>query len=449
MADSRYPGGGAGGFGGSCGEGHGWRAHGYSRRAPRHTHRQPGQPWAAAAAAGDSNTGAGASVAVRRARSRRLRPRAMVALAGLAVGAVGTAARACEGPSSEDLAADDAGRSHTYPGGAPPKLGRRERRQFEAWLNDVRREAREAGVSARTVEAALKGLAPLPAVKELDRSQPEYTLTTREYLDRQAVYTLRLQNGLREGANVRPLLQELQDKYGVARAVIAAVWGVESAYGRIQGSYAVVPALVTLAYDSTSERRAAYFRRELVRALAILDRGHSPLRAFTGSWAGAMGQCQFMPSSFEAYAVDHDGDGKKDIWRSRPDALASIANYLEAHGWRAGECIGERVLVPQHLRGVELPDDERRAASQWHASGLRPLSSKEAPDGGAEAPLVLPAAMECNLLRPDGLNAEEGYLACRNFDVLKRYNASTLYAISVAELADGLESSDVLERVPL
>ena len=333
-------------------------------------------------------------------------------------------------------------------GGEPPELDRRERRKFERWLDGVSREARDAGVSARTVDAALKGLKPLPAVKELDKSQPEYTLTTREYLDRQAIYTLRLRNGLAAGAEVRPLLQELEDKYGVARGVIAAIWGVESAYGRIQGSHAVVPALVTLAYDSTSEVRAAYFRRELVRALSIIDAGHAPLRGFLGSWAGAMGQCQFMPSSFEAYAVDHDGDGRKDIWRSRADALASIANYLEANGWRAGECVGTRVRVPESMRGTAAPA-ERRTAAEWYAAGVRPLAAQGAAGAADDAPLALPAEAACKLVVPDGPGSEEGYLGCANFDVIRRYNNSTLYAISVGELADGIESSDVLQHVPL
>ena len=212
---------------------------------------------------------------------------------------------------------------------------RAQQRSFDAWLQDFRSEALAARISSATVDAALAGLAPLEPVIARDRDQPEFTLDFRSYLTRVASQS-RIEEGQRMLAEHGQLVRAVGSRYGMPPSLLVAVWGIESNYGRTQGDFPVVQALATLAYDG---RRGAMFRRELLNALRILDQGHVELDAMRGSWAGAMGQLQFMPSTFIDYAKDGDGDGRKNIWGSAADALESAASFMSS-GWQCRDAMG-------------------------------------------------------------------------------------------------------------
>ncbi|MFW0776817.1 MAG: lytic murein transglycosylase [Rickettsiales bacterium] len=200
---------------------------------------------------------------------------------------------------------------------------------FDAWLDDFRRDARAQGISNATLDDALVGIGYNSRVIRLDRKQPEGKLTLEQYL-KKVINNHRIEKGRALYKEHATLLNEVSNKYGVPPQYIVALWGIETNYGSNMGSFSVVESLATLAYDG---RRSKYFRGELINALKIIDNGHTDAYNMVGSWAGAMGQSQFMPSSFLSYAVDYNGDGKRDIWSSKPDVFASIANYLNRHGW--------------------------------------------------------------------------------------------------------------------
>lgn len=296
---------------------------------------------------------------------------------------------------------------------------------FDAWLAGLRAEARAKGISAETIRMALGALRPNPRVLELDRRQPERTLTWAEYRAR-VVAEPRIGQGRRAVADNRELLRAVEARFGVPGAVMAAIWGVESNYGATLGSFPVVQSLATLAYDG---RRATFFRGELLNALRILDQGHIALEDMTGSWAGAMGQPQFMPSSFLAYAVDFDGDGRRDIWRSRADTLASIGNYLARAQWRPGEPWGFAVRLPAGF-DVGLADGRSmRPLSAWSALGVRRH------DGAA----LSPAAVQAAIAAPDGVQGE-AFALFANAQAIRRYNNSTYYVLAVGLLSDLIAS---------
>ncbi|MCE2926841.1 MAG: lytic murein transglycosylase [Rickettsiales bacterium] len=200
---------------------------------------------------------------------------------------------------------------------------------FNQWLKGVKKEASSKGISKATIDDALTGIAHDDRVIRLDRRQPETKLTLEEYLAK-VISDQRINRGRELLAEHRALLEPISQKYGVASEFIVALWGIETSYGNNTGSFSVIESLATLAYDG---RRSQYFRGELMNALRIIEEDHISAYAMEGSWAGAMGQCQFMPSSFLAYAVDYNGDGKRDIWNTEADVFASIANYLNQHGW--------------------------------------------------------------------------------------------------------------------
>jgi len=306
------------------------------------------------------------------------------------------------------------------------RLARAAESDFTAFLAGVRRDAVGQGIRTPTVDVALRGAQFLPHVVELDRKQPERVLTFGEYMEK-VVTPQRKEDARHELAANRVLLDAVSRRYGVEPPIIVALWGLESDFGRIPGNYPVVSALATLAFDG---RRSAYFRSELIAALRILDQGHIRVEDMTGSWAGAMGQCQFMPSSFLSYAVDYDGDGRRDIWNDRADVLASIANYIGRLGWRGGESWGREVLVPHgfdpRFTGLEV----RRPTGEWGRLGVRsidagPLASRES---------------EASLVMPDGANGP-ALLVYENFRVIMRWNKSTYFAASVGYLADSIARS--------
>jgi len=200
---------------------------------------------------------------------------------------------------------------------------------FGLWLSEFEQEARAQGISQATLDDALSDTVPDDSVIELDRKQPESVLTLQEYLAK-IVSPTRIENGKAMLAENRDLLEEIGKAYGVQPKFIVALWGIETSYGENTGNYEIIDALATLAYDG---RRADFFRGELIKALRIVQQEHIAPGALQGSWAGAMGQCQFMPSSFLKYAVDYDHDGKHDIWDDKADIFASIANYLHSEGW--------------------------------------------------------------------------------------------------------------------
>lgn len=294
---------------------------------------------------------------------------------------------------------------------------------FYAFLSTIRRDAAAQGIRPSTIEGALRSVEFLEHVIELDRKQPERQLTFSEYLEK-VVTPQRIDGARQHLAENRVLLDGIWRRYNVDPRFVVALWGIESDFGKVMGSYAVVSSLATLGYDG---RRSSYFRGELISALRIIDQGHIGADNMMGSWAGAMGQCQFMPSTFLGYAVDYDGDGRRDIWNDRADVLASIANYLGRLGWRGGEGWGREVLLPAgfdtRLAGLEL----RRPAGEWSRLGVR------GSDGG---PLAV-RAWEASLVMPDGAGGP-AFLVYDNFRTIMRWNKSTYFATAVGYLADSM-----------
>jgi membrane-bound lytic murein transglycosylase B len=291
---------------------------------------------------------------------------------------------------------------------------------FEDWLAQFRQEAAAEGISAATLKA-LDGLQPIPRVIELDRRQPEGRLTFRDYNQR-VLSPSRIERGRQLMREHRALLDRVAADYGVQPRFIVALWGIESSYGSFTGEYPVVGALATLAHDG---RRAAFFRKELLQALRILDQGDIVPAQMTGSWAGAMGQSQFMPSSYLAHAVDYDGDGRRDIWTSPPDVFASIANYLAKAGWNARHTWGRQVQLSNHLQAEAAGLEVVKPLPEWHALGVKRSD-------GDDLPLV---ALDASLLRMDDAEGP-AYLVYNNFRVLMAWNRSTYFALTVGELAD-------------
>ena len=294
---------------------------------------------------------------------------------------------------------------------------------FPLWLKELRAEAASRGVRASTIEVALDGVKLIPRVIELDRGQPEFTLTFRQYMDR-VVPESRVKKGRQRLRENRVLLEKIGRKYGVQPRFIVAFWGIETDFGRHTGGFPVIPALVTLAYDG---RRSAYFRGELFHALDILDKNHIEPKNMIGSWAGAMGQTQFMPSSFVAYAVDFDGDGRKDIWNSRADALASGANYLARQGWKGDQTWGRPVTLPRGFDTGLADLDVRKPLSAWQRLGVR------RDDGGDLAGRELTASV----VLPEGRDGP-AFVIYNNYLTILKWNRSTFFALAVGFLADRL-----------
>lgn len=301
---------------------------------------------------------------------------------------------------------------------------------FAEWLTDLRREARAKGVSEATLNAALDGIKQIPRVIELDRSQPEFTLTFTEYFKRVAPPD-RINRGRRRLAENRAILDSVSADYGVPAELIVALWGIETDFGRLTGGFQVVPALATLAHDG---RRSKYFRGELLTALKIIDEGHITAAEMKGSWAGAMGQSQFMPSSFLNSAVDRDGDGRKDIWSTPADVFASAANLLRMNGWRREQRWGRPVMLPPVFDlGVDGLEN-RRTLTVWQAMGIRNRDGSDLPTSDILASLIMPEG-------PDG----PAFLVYDNYRAIMGWNRSHYFALTVGYLADQIaENSSVI-----
>jgi membrane-bound lytic murein transglycosylase B len=304
---------------------------------------------------------------------------------------------------------------------APPPA-RAQSMGWEAFLDGVRAEARRVGISSATLSRAFAGLRPNGRVIELDRRQAEGGLAWEDYRDRIMVSPTRVANGQRNYAENRALLGAIEARYRVSPRVIVAIWGVETNFGGNTGGFGVVEALATLAWEG---RRATYFRGELMSALRILEHGHISPDRMKGSWAGAMGQPQFMPSNFERLAVDFDGDGRRDIWDNRADALASIAHYFQRNGWREGEPWGREVIPPPGF-DIERADTEtRRPLRDYNRLGFRAANGGPLPGSDLDAAVVLPA-------RGSG----QVFLGHHNLRVIRRYNAPVNYGLAVGLLSD-------------
>jgi membrane-bound lytic murein transglycosylase B len=303
---------------------------------------------------------------------------------------------------------------------------------FADWLGAVRAEALARGIGEATLDRALTGLEPLPIVIERDRTQAELVQTLDRYLAQRLSKKVVL-TGQTMRRNHQDLLNQVSEKYGVPPGILVAVWGLESNFGRFSGVRPTIATLATLAYDP---RRSAMFRQELFDALKILDSGDVEPAAMRGSWAGALGQPQFMPSSFLLYAQDFDGDGKRDIWKSTPDVFASIANYLAAHGWNKDQAWGREVRVPASvlagLPGTAPLQTEgclarrqmtaRLPLATWKKLGVKTVSGGALPSATVEASLV------------SGVKRQ--FLVYPNYEAILDYNCVHAYGLSVGLLAD-------------
>ena len=292
---------------------------------------------------------------------------------------------------------------------------------FAAWVAAFHQDALAEGISSETLDAVLPGLTFRARVVELDRRQPEGTLTYAEYLSR-VLPPARVNRGKRLLRKHRALLTEIGDAYGVQPRFIVALWGIESDFGRVTGGFPVLDSLATLAFDG---RRGEFFRGQLLEALRIVDDGHIQPDKMLGSWAGAMGQSQFMPSSFQRFAVDHDGDGRRDIWGTLPDVFASAANYLAEAGWKQDQTWGRQVRLPEgfdlDLKGLEV----KKSLGEWQAVGVRRSNGDDLPTRQLTASLILPSG-------PGG----PAFLTYPNYRVLLKWNRSHYFATTVGQFAD-------------
>ena len=307
---------------------------------------------------------------------------------------------------------------------------------FDVWLSGVIEEADDRGFDDKLIQQTLAGLEPLPRVIQADRSQAELNPGLERYLSTRLTRPV-IMRGREMMRQHRSLLARIQREYEVQPRFVLAIWGMETRYGRIMGREPIFRALATLAWEP---RRADYFRGELFNALTMVQRGHIEAKAMTGSWAGAMGHPQFMPSSYLKFAVDFDKDGRRDIWRSVPDALASIANYLKGFDWDGDETWGREVRVSAAARErfsgeVEMRPEgcfairnmtERRDLEDWAEFGIRRADGSALPDVDIDASLVT-------------TGDNRTFLVYRNYEALLGYNCAHYYALSVAMLADRLQ----------
>jgi membrane-bound lytic murein transglycosylase B len=284
--------------------------------------------------------------------------------------------------------------------------------------------AKSAGITRATFDRAFKDFTIDPEVIELANYQPEYVKPVGEYLDR-AVSEKRIQVGKQKLVEYQALLGALENRYGVDRTIIVAIWGVESNYGVQPGEKNVIRSLASLICSNT---KAKFARSQINSALKILQRGDISYEAMNGSWAGAMGHTQFIPTTYSSYAVDHDGDGKRDIWGNIPDALASTASYLKVSNWRAGETWGYEVTLPKGFNPKQVSENTLRSLGEWQKAGIVRVNGEAFPRLTDKA----------SLFAPEGTRGP-AFLVLNNFRSILRYNVAKSYALAVGHLSDRLK----------
>ena len=293
---------------------------------------------------------------------------------------------------------------------------------FDAWVSSFRQRASARGVSRQVLDEAFDRATFQPRIIELDRRQPEFTRAIWGYLD-SAVSDTRVRQGRDKLATHDAIGRQVEQHYGVPRTIIGAIWGVESNYGSNFGSYETIDALATLGYDG---RRTRFAEEQLYAALEILANGDIDRDRMRGSWAGAMGHTQFIPTSFNAYAVDEDGDGRRDIWNSIADVMGSTANYLKSNGWQRGSTWGREVVLPPNFDYARAELDTRRSTEAWRAAGVRAVDTRG-----------LPAFESASIIAPAGAHGP-AFMIGPNFRTILRYNNATSYALAVGLLSDRL-----------
>ena len=313
---------------------------------------------------------------------------------------------------------------------APAESGEATQSQkFAQWVAEFSTFARASGIDEATLHSAFDSVRLVPRVIQLDQSQPEFTRTVWDYLD-SAVSPQRIARGQDKLLQLRPQSDGLKARYGVPTEILVAIWGMESNYGGYGGDIPTIDALATLGFEG---RREAWARGQLLAALRILQNGDITRAQMIGSWAGAMGQTQFLPSNFLAYAVDADGDGRRDIWGSIPDVMASTANFLASSGWKAGQPWGLEVALPPGFDSARADDAVRLPASAWASEGVQSM------DG-----TPLPALTDSSILLPAGARGP-AFLVGANFRTILRYNNSTSYALAVSLLAQQVASGTAVQ----
>ncbi|WP_423207858.1 lytic murein transglycosylase [Paracoccus yeei] len=304
-------------------------------------------------------------------------------------------------------------------GGLPTANGQGSEAGFQTWVASFRPRALAAGISPQVFDSAMGQAHFMPSLIALDRKQSEFSKPIWDYLD--GAIGTRVGTGRSKAAQYASTLAAIEARYGVPREIVLAVWGMESNFGAGRGSTPIVPALATLAYDG---RRGEFFAGELVAALRIIQAGDVDSAHMVGSWAGAMGHTQFMPSSFLSHAVDFNGDGRRDIWSDDPtDALASTAHYLRQNGWQPGQPWGAEVILPSGFDYNQVSKSVEKSGSQWTAMGVRTASGRPVPSGA--------------IIAPAGARGP-AFLITQNFRAILKYNASDSYALAVSFLGDAI-----------
>jgi membrane-bound lytic murein transglycosylase B len=306
---------------------------------------------------------------------------------------------------------------------AVPGAARAAETSFASWLAAFKHDAAAQGIPSATLDSALKDTQPIPHVIELDQRQPETTLTLEQYLSK-VVKPERVEKGRKLKIENKALLRAVSVRYGVPTKTIMSLWAIESGFGTTMGDYKVVDSLATLAFDG---RRPDFFRAELISALKILARGNFESNDLKGSWAGAMGQVQFMPSTYLSYAVNYQHGGQPDIWHNQGDVFASAAHYLATLGWKRDESWGREVKLPPRFTSEDIGLPTKHTVSEWAKRGVRLV------DGGK-----LPAsAISASIVAPDGIGGR-AFLVYDNFRTIMKWNHSTYFALAVNLLADGI-----------
>ena len=295
---------------------------------------------------------------------------------------------------------------------------------FSIFLDEVASEALSLGISKKVINNFKKNSVFIPKVIKYDKSQPEFKLTLDQYLKR-VVTPLKIKNANKKYKENKEILIKVGEFYGVQPRFIVALWGIETDFGRLTGGFPVISSLSTLAFEG---RRHDYFKKELLNALKIIDKGHISLKKMTGSWAGAMGQCQFMPSSFLNYASDWDKNGTKDIWNSKGDVFASTANYLKKVGWSNKTTWGRKVDISNYK--IKHKKNKILYLDDWSNLGVLKNNKNKLPSNKLKARLII----------PDNYG-QYGYLVYNNFENLLNWNRSNYFAIAVGKLSDNIKEN--------